>query len=258
MAEQISDSERLDLNDNILEDNIGNKTTPISPTMRWTDTQNSSHGEDKTTAIQRTPETEEQKAKKTRGKSRNTRQTLRSLDRKLDKIHQDLAQVSRSQQWKESQQRPRSLMGRNPPYKSALTYELTPTAARVVFHILDPNSIQGLHMDQKIIVETPRRYVARPLWRDSRGQVMSTLSRASHYAKFLHIPGLHVIQISEVQFHFTPARAYRNLLVEERVTVDDGIRIRLTRLATTQEVVFPRGVYLGALHITTTLHINSY
>jgi len=55
-----------------------------------------------------------------------------------------------------------------------------------------------------------------------------------------------------------PARKYRDLLVNDKVATDYGIKIRLTRLATTQQVVFPRGVYLGALHITTTLHINSY
>jgi len=84
------------------------------------------------------------------------------------------------------------------------------------------------------------------------------LTRAQDYAKFLHISGLHVIQNNRVHFHFTPARKYCDLLVEDKVAVDDGIKIRLTRLATIQQVVFPRGVYLGALHITTTLHLNSY
>ena len=84
------------------------------------------------------------------------------------------------------------------------------------------------------------------------------LTRAQDYAKFLHIPGLHVIQIHDVQFHFIPARPYRDLLVEDRVAVNDGIKIRLTRLSTTKQAVFPRGVYLGALHIVTLLHINVY
>ena len=113
-------------------------------------------------------------------------------------------------------------------------------------------------MDQKIIVKTPRRYVANPLWRDSRGHVMPMLARAQDYAKFLQIPGLHVIQNNGVHFYFTPARTYSDLLVEDKVAVDDGIKIRLTRLATTQQVAFPRDIYLGALHITTTLHLNSY
>ena len=101
-------------------------------------------------------------------------------------------------------------------------------------------------MDQKIFIETPRRFVAKPLWRDSRGHVTAILARARDYAKFLHIPGLHVIQNSGVQFQFRPARTFRDLLVEDRVTVDDGIKIRLTRLATTQ-VIFPRGVYSWCL-----------
>ena len=179
------------------------------------------------------------------------------MDRKLDKIHRDLAQVSWSQRRNESQQRPRPLTGRNPPYKYALTYELTPATARVVFRILDPNCIQWLYWDQKIIIKTPRRYVAKPLWRDSRVHNTPMLARTQDYAKFLHIPGLHVIQNNGVHFHFTPARKYRDLLVNDKVAVYDGIKIKLTSLATTQ-VVFPRGVYLGALHITTTLHLNSY
>jgi len=103
-------------------------------------------------------------------------------------------------------------------------------------------------------LKTPRRYAAKPLWRDSRGHVTPMLIRAQDYAKFLHIPGLHVIQNNGVHFHFTPARTYRDLLVEDKVVVDDGIKIRLTRLATTQQVVFPRGVNLGALHTTTTAY----
>ena len=257
MAEHIPNFELLDLNDNPLEGNTGNKTTPISPPMRWTYTQNDHHElEDGIPDTQHTPEPQERKTQRTRSKSRNTRQTLRNLDRKLDKIYQDLARVSRSQRRNESQQRPRPLIGRNPSYKYALTYELTLVTAPVVFRILNPNCIQWIQVDQKIIIKTPRRYVAKPLWRDSCGHVTPMLARAQHYAKFLHIPGLHVIQNSGVQFHFTPARTYRDLLVEDRVAVDDGIKIRLTRLATT--AVFPRGVYLGALHITTTLHINSY
>jgi len=137
MAEHIPDFELLDLNENLLEDNTGNKTTPTSPTMRWTNIQNDHHEKvDGIPDTQHTPEPQERKTQRTRGKSRNTRQTLRNLDRKLDKIHQDLAQVSRSQRRNESQQRPRPLIGRNPPYKPALTYELTPAAARVVFRIL--------------------------------------------------------------------------------------------------------------------------
>jgi len=134
MAEYIPDFELLDLNDNLLEDNTGNKTTPISPSMRWMDTQNDHH--EKADAIphtQHTPEPQERKTQRTRCKSRNPRQTMRNLDRKLDKIHQDLDQVSRSQRRNESQQRPRPLIGRKPPCKSALTYKLTPTAARISF-----------------------------------------------------------------------------------------------------------------------------
>ena len=111
MAEQISDSEILDLNDNIFEENTGNKTTPSSPTMQWTDTQNNRHEEGKISTIQHTPEPQEEKTKKTRGKSCNTRETLRHLDRKLDKMHQDLAQVSRSGHWNGSPRQSRPLPG---------------------------------------------------------------------------------------------------------------------------------------------------
>jgi len=135
---------------------------------------------------------------------------------------------------------------------------LAPTAARVVFQIPNPNCIQWLHVDQKIIIKTPQRYEAKPLWRDSRGQVTMTQARARDYAEFLHIPGLHVIQIHDVQFRFTPAWAYRDLLVEDRVAVSNSIKIRLTRLATTKQAVFPRGAYLGDLHIVNPLHINVY
>jgi len=259
MVEHIPDFELLQSNDNLLEDNTDNKTMPTSPSARWADTQNDHHDlADGISDTQHTPELQERKTQRTRGKSHNTHQTLRNLDRKLDKLHRDLAQVSWLQRRNESQQRPRPLTGRKPPHKNALTYELTPAAARVVFRILNPNCIQWVYGDQKIIIKTPRRYVAKPLWRDSRGHVTPILARAQDYAKFLHIPGLQVIQNNGVHFHVTPVRKYRDLLVENKVAMYDGIKIKLTSLAITQQAVFPRGVYLGALHITTTLHSNSY
>ena len=240
MAEHIPDLELLQLNDKLLEDTTGNKTMPTSPSVRWADTQNDHHDlADGIPDTQHTPELKERKTQRTRGKSRSTRHTLRNLDLKLDKIHQSVAQVSRSQRRNESPQRPRPLTGRNHPCRYALTYELTPAVARVILHILDPNCIQWLYGDQKIIIKTPQRYVVKLLWRDSRGHVTSMLTHAQDYAKFLHISGLHVIQNNGVHFHFTPARKYRDLLVKDKVAVYDCITIKLTSLATTQQAVFP-------------------
>ena len=87
----------------------------ISPSVRWTDTQNDHHDSaDEISDTQHTPELQERKTRRTKGKSRNTRHTLRNLDRKLDKIHRDLAHVSWSQRRNESQQRLRPLTGRKP------------------------------------------------------------------------------------------------------------------------------------------------
>ena len=259
MAEHIPDLELLQLNDNLLEDNKGNKTMSTSPSVRWTNTQNDHHDSaDGISDTQHTPELQERKTRRTKDKSRNTRHTLRNLDRKLDKIHRDLAYVSWSQRRNESQRRPRPITGRKPPHTNALTYDLTPVAAHVVFRIFNPNCMQWLYEDQKIIIKTPRRYETKLLWRDSRGQVTPMLARAQAFAKFLYIPGLQVIQNKGVHFHFTPARKYRDLLVKDKMVVYNGIKIKLTSLAITQRAVFPRGVYLGALHITTTLHSNSY
>jgi len=144
-----------------------------------------------------------------------------------------------------------------PPRNPALTYELTPGSARVVFRVLDPVFIQWNHMDQSIIVKTPRRYAAKPVWCNSRGQVTQPLARTRDYGNFLHIPGLHIIQKTGVRFRFTPACMYRELPLEDRVIVDNGIKIRLTRTALTQQVAFPKGVYLGRPYVTTDFHINS-
>ena len=43
MAEHIPNLELLQLNDNLLEDNKGNKTMSTSPSVRGTDTQNDHH-----------------------------------------------------------------------------------------------------------------------------------------------------------------------------------------------------------------------
>jgi len=51
---------------------------------------------------------------------------------------------------------------------------------------------------------------------------------------------------------------YLELLLEDRVILDNGIKMRLTHTALTQQVAFPKAVYLGRLYVTTDLHINSY
>jgi len=76
-----------------------------------------------------------------------------------------------------------------PPRNPDLIYELTPSAARVVLRILDPVFIQWNHMDQNIMVRTPRRYDAKPVWRNSRGQVTQPLARARDYANFYTYQG---------------------------------------------------------------------
>ena len=145
-----------------------------------------------------------------------------------------------------------------PPRNPDLIYELTPSAARMVLRILDPVFIQWNHMDENIMVRTPRRYDAKPVWRNSRGQVTQPLARARDYANFLHIPGLHIIQKTGARFRFAPACMYRELLLEDRVIMDNGIKIRLTHTALTQQVAFAKGVYLGRLYVTADFHINSY
>jgi len=45
MAKHIPDLELLQLNDNILKDDIDNKHTPTSPSIRRMDTQNNNHDE---------------------------------------------------------------------------------------------------------------------------------------------------------------------------------------------------------------------
>ena len=125
-----------------------------SPSVQWTDTQNDHHDSaDGISDTQHTPELQERSTQRTRSNSRNTRHTLSNLNRKLDKIHWDLAQVSWSQRRNESQQRTRPLTRRKPPATNVLTYELTTAAAHVVFRILNPNCIQWLYEDQKIIIK---------------------------------------------------------------------------------------------------------
>jgi len=164
MAEHIPNLELLQLNDNLLEDNKCNKIMSTSPSVRWTDTQNDHHDSaDGISDTQHTPELQERKTRRTRGKSRNTRHTLRNLDRKLDNLHRNLAHVSWSQRRNESQRRPRLLTGRKPPLTNALTYDLTPVVARIAFRIFNPNYIQWLYKDQKILIKTPRRYETKQL-----------------------------------------------------------------------------------------------
>jgi len=72
MAEHLSNLELLQ-NDNILEDNKGNKTMSISPSVRWTDTQNDHHySADGISDTQHTPELQDRKTRRTKGKSHNT------------------------------------------------------------------------------------------------------------------------------------------------------------------------------------------
>ena len=78
------------------------------------------------------------------------------------------------------------------------------------------------------------------------------------FSNFLHIPGLNVIQTTGLKFRFTPARMHRHVLVEGSVLVNNGIKIRLSCLAMTQQAIFPKGCYLGRSHVQTDFHVNSY
>jgi len=51
---------------------------------------------------------------------------------------------------------------------------------------------------------------------------------------------------------------YRDVLVEGSVIVNNGIKICLSRLAMIQQAIFPKGVYLGRLHVQTDFHVNPY
>jgi len=66
------------------------------------------------------------------------------------------------------------------------------------------------------------------------------LARAQAQAKCLYIPVLRVIQNNRVHFHFTPARKYRDLLVKDKVAMYNGIKTKLTSLATTQQSFLAR------------------
>ena len=112
------------------------------------------------------------------------RQTLPQLDRNLDRIQQDLAQVSRAQQTRKTSNNTRRLAWSQPPCKHALTYARIPSAARVLFHILDPVFIQWHHIDQNIIVNTPRRYVVRSVWRNLRSKKTQPPARARDHVNF--------------------------------------------------------------------------
>jgi len=96
MVEQISDTERLDLNDSTTGNFMENQSTQNPAPIEWTDTQHNSHVEEMPQTKQHLQELQEGKIRTIRCKSQNTRQTLRQLDRKLDRIHQDLAQAGPS------------------------------------------------------------------------------------------------------------------------------------------------------------------
>jgi len=136
----------------------------------------------------KTPEPPENKRQRIREKSHNTRRTLRNLDRKLDKIHQDLAQVNRSRWRNEPQYRPRPLLRHNLTHKPPTTYELTPAPARVVFRIFNPQCMQWLHSDQNLAIKSPQRYEAkRPRKLDSiRDRVIPIIILTSQTEKILH------------------------------------------------------------------------
>jgi len=240
MARQILDSELLELIDSTNGEFMKNQSEQNTAPAEWTHNQINSHEEEMTQSTQPIQELHEDTTRKTKSNTRNTRQTLRQLDRKLDRIQQDLTQVNRAQQTHETFSNSRQLAWSQPPRKHALTYVLTPSAAQVLFRILDPVFIQWQHMDQSIIVKTPRRYVARSVWRNLRGQTQITQPPACtrDHANFLHIPGFNIIQTTGVKFHFTPARMYCDVLVEGSVIVNDGIKMHLSRLAMIQKPFF--------------------
>lgn len=183
---------------------------------------------------------------------------MRKLDRKLDKIHDHLAQASQMRRQTDSQPAFRPLLGRNITYKLPATYELTTTPARIAFRITIPYYIQLQPNEQIIAIRAPQRYDATSRWHDARGKIITTVTHAHDYAKFIKIYGFHIIQLRGSHFHFRPTQAYQDSLVEERVYIDNGIKLRLTKQTTTKPIVFAKGAYLGNLHIVTPLQANIY
>jgi len=91
MDTQLSDSELLDLSMNFSEDDNERHSYDEHPPMTTTATQNEPQDHQKLTST--TPSTQESESEKqdVRRKSDNTRHTLRKLNHKLDKIHDQLA-----------------------------------------------------------------------------------------------------------------------------------------------------------------------
>jgi len=255
MSEQISDSELLELNTDNTGENEETTEMTISPLTHWQDTQQESRDEDhKRRTPSQTSPLRKKADKRSREKNHQTRRNLRDLNRKLEKIHQHLARTQPPHYQNRSLQKTRPIINPQRPRQSMLTFELTPTMNRLAFRIFDTENIKWIHTEQKIILKTPKRYVAASLWRDANGQPVQRQTQARDLMKFIHIPGIRAFHNQGMQFYFKPTRIYRDVLLENFAIVSEGIRLRLSRVAASQRIVIPKSVYIGELNIINNLH----
>ena len=184
--------------------------------------------------------------------------SLRKLNRKLSKIHQDLTQIRHRRQPNQKSRQITYI----PPHIRALPRPST-TARRTIeltvrfpfnltFQIMDNVSIKWDLVDQSFLLRNPKRCaINRSDMATRRTMTPSTTDQNN----FIYIvPGIVVLHAESVNYHFTPAPEFCGILQAGRVMVGHGVRVHLTHQGVTKRAIFPNGVTLGRLYIRPRLH----
>lgn len=189
------------------------------------------------------------------GKKRNAssrRQTTpnpKKLNHKLDKLHDQLVSVKQTYRREERRPAYRPLLRRSYHPQYGTTYEVITTPARITFKITNSYYIQWKPTEQNIIIRAPHHFDKTTRWQDQQGRRIQEVTHSSDYAKHIIIRGFHIGQMIGAHFHIRPAYGHQNILIEERIYFDNGIKLRLTKRASQRSLVIPKGAYLGNLYI---------
>jgi len=70
---------------------------------------------------------------------------------------------------------------------------------------------------------------------------------------FIHLPGLKIISITNIEFHFEPCEKYVGLIRNNPVFVNHGITLHFTLKAIKNRIITPKGSPLGCLYVNAQL-----
>jgi len=81
--------------------------------------------------------------------------------------------------------------------------------------------------------------------RASLSKSHENIKEKSRPDKSIHLPGIQLIDLNEISFHFEPCRKYMGLIKSDPVSADNGITVYFTKKEIADRTLILKGQVLG-------------